>query len=317
VAEELPLIVVADPIDASAIRALSEGPCRVVDASAGAAALAPHVGEMWGLIVRSRTQVDRALFDRAPKLRIVARAGVGVDNIDMPVATEHGVRVVNAPTAATTSVAELSLAFYLWLTRELSGPVAATRAGTWKRGTHGHEISGRTVGFVGYGRIARETAVRAKACGMTAIAHDPFVPSAPDGTRMVSLEELLKTADIVSLHAALTKENHHLLNAERFALMKRGALVVNVARGALVDEAALLAALESKQVGGAALDVYEAEPPTRKALLEHPNVIPTPHLGASTHEAQARAGAMVVAEVLRAVRHEPLQFQVNPEVHER
>jgi D-3-phosphoglycerate dehydrogenase len=315
VADDRPLVVVADPIDAAAASALSAGPCRVVDATAGPAALEPHVAEMWALIVRSRTKVDAALLSRASKLKLVARAGVGVDNVDMAAASARGIRVANAPTAATTSVAELTLAFYLWLVRDLSGPVAATRGGTWKRGTHGHEIAGRTVGFVGYGRIAREVAKRAKACGMELLAYDPFVTASPDGTPLVPLEELLRRSDIVSLHAALSKENHHLLDAARFQAMKPGAYLVNVARGALVDETALLAALASGTLGGAALDVFEVEPPTRKALLEHPKVIPTPHLGASTHEAQSRAGTQVVEEVLRAVRGEPLQFQVHPEVH--
>jgi D-3-phosphoglycerate dehydrogenase / 2-oxoglutarate reductase len=314
VADDRPLVVVADPIDPSAVAALSAGPCRVVDASADVALLAPQLGDMWGLIVRSRTKVDRSLIERAPRLGLVARAGVGVDNVDMAAATERRVRVVNAPTAATTSVAELTLTFYLLLTRELFGPITATRGGGWKRGTHGHEIAGRTVGFVGYGRIAREVAVRAKACGMQVLAFDPFLSSSPDGTPLVSLEELLRRSDLVSLHAALTKENHHLLDGPRFAAMKPGAALVNVARGALVDEVALLQALESGHLGGAALDVFEVEPPTRTALLQHPKVLPTPHLGASTHEAQSRAGAQVVAEVLRALRREPLQFQVNPEV---
>jgi D-3-phosphoglycerate dehydrogenase len=314
VTDDRRLVAVADPIDASAVAALAAGPCRVVDASAGAAALEPHLPELWGLIVRSRTKVDAAFLARAPKLALVARAGVGVDNVDMAAATARGIRVVNAPTAATTSVAELTLAFYLWLLRDLSGPVAATRAGTWKRGTHGHEIAGRTVGFVGYGRIAREVAKRAKACGMELLAHDPFLASSPDGTPLLPLEELLRRSDIVSLHAALSEENHHLLDAERFQAMKPGAYLVNVARGALVDEAALLDALASGRLAGAALDVFEVEPPTRTALLQHPKVLPTPHLGASTHEAQARAGAQVVDEVLRALRGERLLSQVNPEV---
>ncbi|MHB8351686.1 MAG: hydroxyacid dehydrogenase [Thermoplasmata archaeon] len=311
---EPPLVVVADPLDAGAVRRLAEGPCRVVDLSGTPEALAAQVGAMWGLVVRSRTKVTAEMIARAPALRLVARAGVGTDNIDLTAATARGIRVVNAPVAATASVAELSVAFYLLLARDLLGPIAETRAGRWKRGTHGHEVAGRTVGFVGYGRIARETARRAKALGMDPIAYDPFLTNSPDGTPLVPLEELLERSDFVSLHAALTAENHHLINAERLRRMKPGACVVNVARGSLLDEAALLAELESGRLGGAALDVFEVEPPTRAALLAHPRVIPTPHLGASTHEAQARAGEAVVDEVHRALRHEPLRFQVNPEV---
>ncbi len=307
---ELPLVLVADPIDADAVDQLRGGPCRVQDVSADPAALAAALPEAWGLVVRSRTKVTAAVLAGAPRLRLVARAGVGVDNVDLAAAAARGIAVVNAPQAATASVAELSIALYLWLVRELRPKADGARAGRWERGTSGHELLGRTVGFLGYGRIAREIARRLTAFGTPTIAFDPFVPTTNDGTRLVPLDELLATADIVSVHAALTPENHHLLNAAAFARMRRGAFVVNVARGALVDEAALLAALESGQVGGAALDVLEVEPPVNRTLVEHPRVIVTPHLGASTHEAQRRAGRDVVEEVLRAVRGEPLRFAV-------
>jgi D-3-phosphoglycerate dehydrogenase len=317
VAGDRPVVVIADPIDLEATHRLGEGPCRVVDATGGAAALEAALPEAWGLIVRSRTKVTSELLARATRLAIVARAGVGVDNINVAAATQRRIRVVNAPTAATTSVAELTLGLYLLLFRELLAPLTETRAGSWKRGTHGHELFGRTVGFLGYGRIAREVAVRARACGMQLLAHDPFLSASPDGTPLVGLEHLLGQADVVSLHAALTAENHHLLNAERMGRMKRGAFIVNVARGGLLDEHALLAGLRSGQVGGAALDVFEVEPPTQRELLEHPHVLVTPHLGASTVEAQARAGSQVVDELLRALRKEPLMFQVNAEVNGR
>ncbi|MCI4350001.1 MAG: hydroxyacid dehydrogenase [Thermoplasmata archaeon] len=309
-----PIVLVADPIDAGAIDRIRSGPCDVVDASGGAPTLSEHLATAWALVVRSRTQVTSATLAKAPKLSLIARAGVGVDNVDVAAATARGIRVVNAPTAATTSVAELAVALILWLVRELSGPVAATRAGSWKRGLAGHELAGKTVGFVGYGRIAREVAQRLAPFGVTAMAFDPYVATAVDATALVSLDDLLARADVVSLHAALTAENHHLLDARRLAQMRPGAVLVNVARGPLVDETALLAALESGHLGGAALDVFETEPPTRTALLAHPKLIPTPHLGASTPEAQARAGAVVVDEILRALRGEPLKFQVNPEV---
>ncbi len=312
--DALPLVVVADPIDASAVTRLSAGPCRVVDATAGADALNPALPDAWALIVRSRTKVTGEMLGRAPRLTLVARAGVGVDNVDLKAATARGVRVVNAPTAATASVAELTIAFYLMLVRDLAPQVQATKSGEWVRGQNRGELAGRSVGFVGYGRIAREVARRLRPFGVTRLAYDPFVPTSTDGTRMCPLDELLASSDIVSLHAAATPENHHLLGADRIARMKRGAFVVNVARGSLIDEAALEAALVSGQVGGAALDVFEVEPPKRPALLNHPRVVATPHIGASTHEAQARAGAQVVDEVLRALSGEPLLSLVNPEV---
>jgi D-3-phosphoglycerate dehydrogenase / 2-oxoglutarate reductase len=309
-----PLVVVADPIDLAAVNRLRTGPCEVVDASGEASTLSRQLGSAWALVVRSRTQVTSAMIEQAPKLALIARAGVGVDNVDVGAASARGIRVVNAPTAATTSVAELTVALILWLVRDLMGPIAATKAGTWKRGLVGHELAGRTVGFIGYGRIAREVAQRLAPFGVRTVAYDPFVPSSVDATELMSLDDLLARADIVSLHAALTPENHHLIDARRLAQMRPGALLINVARGPLVDESAVLGALGSGQLGGAALDVFEVEPPTLRALLEHPKLLPTPHLGASTPEAQSRAGATVVDEILRALRGEPLKFQVNPEV---
>jgi D-3-phosphoglycerate dehydrogenase len=298
---EPPLVVVADPIDAEAIARLRSGPCRVLDASAEPAGLEAVLAGAWGLVVRSRTKVTAALIARAPQLRLIARAGVGLDNVDVAAARARGIEVVNVPQAATASVAELTVTFYLMLVRGLLPSIAATKAGRWEKGTHGHELAGRTVGFVGYGRIAREVARRLGPFGVRTLAHDPFLTGAGDGTELVSLDRLLSEADIVSVHATLTAENRHLIGAAQFARMRRGAFLVNVARGALVDEAALLEALRRGQLGGAALDVYETEPPTRGELLADPRVLCTPHVGASTEEAQRRAGAGVVDEVLRAL----------------
>ncbi len=303
-------VVIADPIDASARTTLQEAGIRVVDASAGPDALAAALPEAWALVVRSRTKVDRALLARAPRLAVVARAGVGVDNVDLAAAGERRIRVVNAPTAATTSVAELTLALTLLLVRELYPSIEATKAGRWARGTRGGELSGRTVGLVGYGRIAREVARRLGPFGVTVLATDPFVARSDDGTRLVPFEELLASSDIVILHAAATPQNQHLLDAAAFGRMRPGAFLINVARGSLVDEAALLDGLRSGRIGGAALDVYEKEPPMNTELLQHPHLIPTPHLGASTHEGQRRAGAFVAEELVRAARGEALRFEV-------
>jgi D-3-phosphoglycerate dehydrogenase len=306
------VVVVADPIDGTAIARLRAGPCTLVDASAEPARLKESLADAWGLVVRSRTKVDRALLAVSPQLKLVARAGVGVDNVDLAAAAEHGVEVVNAPTAATTSVAELTLAFYLMLVRGLYPKIVSAKSGAWERGTHGHELYGRTVGFVGYGRIAREVAGRLVAFGAAPVAYDPFLDSQVDRTELLSLDRLLERADIVSLHAALTPQNHHLIDAAALARMQRGSYLVNVARGALVDESALLSALDSGQLGGVAMDVFETEPPTDARLLAHPRVLATPHLGASTHEAQERAGRDVVDEVLRALRGEPRRWVVAP-----
>ena len=300
------VVVVADSIDREALARLKAGPCRVVDASADPTSLVSHLADAWGLIVRSRTKVTADLLSHAPHLELVARAGVGVDNVDLAATAKRGIRVVNAPAAATQSVAELTVAFYLFLVRGLSPSVASVRSGKWERGTHGRELAGKTVGFIGYGRIAREVARDLQPFHVHTLAFDPFIPTSGDATEMVTLDDLLARADIVSVHAASTAENRHLLDARAFEKTKPGAFLVNVARGALVDETALLAALASGRLAGAALDVYEVEPPMNRELLNHPNVIPTPHLGASTHEAQLRAGTDTVDEVLRALKGEPL-----------
>jgi D-3-phosphoglycerate dehydrogenase / 2-oxoglutarate reductase len=309
---ELPTVVVADPIDAGALALLREGPCTVVDVSADPKQLAGRLPSAWALIVRSRTKVDRSLLAQAPSLKLVARAGVGVDNVDMEAAGARGISVVNAPSGATASVAELSVALYLLLVRGLLPKVLSTRAGQWERGTSGGELGGRTVGFVGYGRIAREIARRLVPFGARTVAYDPFVTRPVDATALLPLDDLLATSDIVSVHAALTPENRHLIGVRAFERMKAGAFLVNVARGALVDEAALLAALDSGRLAGAALDVLEVEPPMNRTLVEHARVIVTPHLGASTPEAQQRAGSEVAEEVLRALRGEPLKALVAP-----
>jgi D-3-phosphoglycerate dehydrogenase len=314
---EPPRIVLADPVDRAARERLAGGGCTIVDVSGDPSSLPTAIGEAWGLVVRSRTKVTDALLAQAPKLRVVGRAGVGVDNVDLVAATKRGIRVVNAPTAATVSVAELTVTFALLLVRELFAAIQATKGGNWRRGLHGGELAGRTVGLVGYGRIGREVARRFRTFGVSVLAFDPLLQRSPDETPLVSLDELLERSDILSLHASLTPESHHLLNADRIGRMRHGSFVINVARGALIDETALLAALESGQLGGAALDVFETEPPTRTALLAHPHLLATPHLGASTPEAQQRAGGQLAEELLRLLRGEEPLYLVNAEVAAR
>lgn len=310
-------VVIADPVDLGARQALEQGPCRVVDASADPTTLPDVLATAWALVVRSRTRVTEEMISQAPQLRVVARAGVGVDNVDLKAATARKVMVVNAPTAATISVAELTVAFALLLVRDLHGTIVSTKGGRWERGLHGGELAGKTVGLIGYGRIGREVARRLRPFGVTVVASDPLLSQSPDETPLLSLDDLLARSDLVSLHAALTPENFHLLNADRIARLRRGAFVINVARGALVDETALLAAFASGQVAGAALDVFETEPPTLEALLAHPRVLATPHLGASTPDAQRRAGLQVAEELLRLLRGEEPLYLVNPEARRK
>jgi D-3-phosphoglycerate dehydrogenase / 2-oxoglutarate reductase len=307
---DAPLVVVADPIDRVALDRLRAGPVRVVDVSADPTKLASALADAWALVVRSRTKVTAAVLAEAPRLTLIARAGVGVDNVDLGAAEARHLQVVNAPAAATTSVAELTVALYLILLRGLFPAIASTKAGRWERSAHGHELADKTVGFVGYGRIGREIARRIEPFGTRTLAFDPFVPRAVDRTEIVPLEDLLGRSDVVSVHAALTPDNRHLLDARGFGRMRRGAYLVNVARGPLVDESALLAALKDGRLAGAALDVFEVEPPVNRELLEMPNVIVTPHIGAMTSEGQGRAGAEIVEDVLRAARGEPLVHPV-------
>lgn len=311
-ASSLPRVVVADPIDGASLdRLRRSGRCEVVDISATPERLAEALPTAWGIVVRSRTKVTAEVIGRAPQLKIIGRAGVGIDNVDVPAATSHGVLVFNAPLAASASVAELTVLFLLLLARELYPQIEGTKAGKWPKAGNTGELAGKTVGLVGYGRIAREVAKRLAAFDVTILAYDPFVTATGDATRLVGIDELLQRSDYVSLHAALTPENHHLIDAARLARAKPGVRILNVARGALIDETALLAALDAGRVGGAALDVFEVEPPTRAALLAHPRVVVTPHIGASTKEAQARAGGFVVEELLKALDGAPLATVLN------
>jgi D-3-phosphoglycerate dehydrogenase len=254
------------------------------------------------IVVRSATKVTASLIGKAPKLRIIARAGTGVDNVDLPAASARGIVVVNAPGANSISVAELAMAFILSLSRPIPAADAAMKQGKWeKKKFAGIEVRGKTLGVVGLGRIGQEVAARARAFGMAIVAHDPFISAdlaAHYGAKLLSLDEVCAQSDYLSLHLPVTDATRKLFNAERFAKCKKGIRIVNTARGELIDDAALAAALESGQVGGAALDVFVKEPPEDWTLAKLPNVIATPHIAASTGEAQELVGV----ETAEAVR---------------
>lgn len=256
-----------------------------------------------GLIVRSGTRVTAELLDAAPELTVVGRAGVGVDNIDLDAATERGVAVLNAPAGNTVSAAELSLALILAAARRIPAADRSVREGRWERSRFaGVELRGKTLGLIGAGRIGGEVARRARAFGMSVIAYDPWLTEerADDlGIRRVELEELLREADVVSLHVPLTDQTRGMLNAERLALMKPEAFLVNVSRGGVVDEEALAKAIREGSLAGGALDVFDEEPLSETSpLRDVPGLVLTPHLGASTAEAQE----LVADEIARAVR---------------
>jgi len=256
-----------------------------------------------GLVVRSATKVRGEILGAAPELRVVGRAGVGVDNIDLAAATERGVAVLNAPAGNTVSAAELTLALILSMVRRVAEADASVRSGEWARSRFkGAELRGRTLGLVGAGRIGSEVATRCRAFGMDVIAYDPYL-TAERAERLrvkkVELDEVIEGADVLSLHVPLTDDTRNLMDASAIARMTRGAFLVNVARGGVVDEAALAAALESGHLAGAALDVYVNEPLEQDSPLRNaPNLVLTPHLGASTAEAQE----LVASEIAEAVR---------------
>jgi len=266
------------------------------------------------MVVRGRTKVTPAFFDAATLLKVVGRAGVGVDNIDLTAARSHGVTVVNAPKSTSLAVAELAVALMFALARMLPKADATMKQGQWiKKQLEGIELNGKTLGVVGMGNIGTVLAQRASALGMKVIGFDTLI--APDeikkrGAEPVGLSELYAKADFISFHLPLTPESKGMVNEQVFAQMKHGVRIVDAARGGIIDETALLAALKSGQVAAAALDVFATEPPGLTALVAHPNVVATPHIGAQTEEAQDRAAEDIASEVLNALRGEPLRWKI-------
>ena len=268
------------------------------------------------LIVRSETRVTADLLTRAPHLKVIARAGTGVDNIDVPAATRRGIAVMNAPGANTVSAAEHAMGLLLGLVRHIPWAAEAMRRGEWDRKRfEGTELRGKTIGIVGLGRIGGHVAQIARAFGMQVVGHDPYL--APERAaelqiKLLPLDQLLRQADVVTLHVAHTEQTHHLINAARLQLMKPTAVLINTARGELVDEAALAEAVQAKRIRGAAIDVFAVEPlPKDAPLRQLERVILTPHLAASTAEAQERVSLEVCTAVREALVAGDLSFALN------
>ena len=266
------------------------------------------------LIVRGRTKVTPDIFEKAIKLKVVGRCGVGVDNIDLEAAKQHNVAVVNAPVATTIAVAEHTMALMLAMVREIPKADAGIKAGNWyKKEIKGVELNGKTLGVVGFGHIGSMVGSYAKAFGMKVIAYDLIAPPEQikqHGGDPVTFDELLQQADFITLHVPLTETTKHMINAATFSKMKKGVRIICAARGGVINETDLLEALESGKVAGAALDVFEKEPPTDSLLVKHPLFIGTPHLGGQTKEAQQRAAVDIVNEVLAALEGETLKWRV-------
>jgi D-3-phosphoglycerate dehydrogenase / 2-oxoglutarate reductase len=256
-----------------------------------------------GMVVRSRTKVRKPLIDACPNLKVIVRGGVGLDTIDYEYARSKGIIVMNTPLASSVSVAELAIGYMIMLARALYKASSTIKVEKWdKKSFEGDEIGGKTLGIIGYGNIGHETAKRALALGMNVIAYDPYVTSS-NGVKMVTLEELIAHADYISLHVPKTEETTDMLGAEQFAKMKDGVRIINCARGGIINEDALYEALTSGKVAGAALDVLAEEPPTDWKLLKLDNVIGSPHIGASTKEAQARVGAEVAEKLINFAKN--------------
>ncbi len=304
-------VVIAEFMDEAAVAVLAAGHDTLYDASLveREADLRAACADAEALVVRNRTQVNRALLAGASKLRVVGRLGVGLDNIDVAACAERGIVVIPATGANALAVAEYVIAAALQLVRGVYASTAEVATGQWPRGrlSNGREIAGKTLGVVGFGDIGRRVTRLARALGMRTVAYDPALAAtdpawAENGAACVALGELLATADIVTLHIPLAPTTRHLIDAARLASMKPDAVLINTARGGVVDEAALAAALRAGRLGGAALDVFEREPLAAESALDGcPNLVLTPHIAGLTRESNARVSALVADRVAAAL----------------
>ena len=299
-------ILVAEPLAPAALdllRAQKDWDLVVADPKT----YAEHLADCDALVVRSAVKVTKDVLTKAPNLRVIGRAGVGVDNVDLPAATEAGVLVMNTPGGNAVSVAEHTLALMLSMARSVPQASVSTKAGKWeKKKFLGNELRGKTLGIVGLGSIGREVVKRAKPFEMTIVGHDPYVSPQTAGAlgiELLTLEELYKRSDYITLHVAFTPETERMLNAKAFAQMKPGARIVNCARGELVNEKDLEAALASGQIAGAALDVFDKEPPGEHPLFAQENLLATPHIAGSTEEAQEIVGIRIVEQMIDYLRN--------------
>ncbi len=308
-------VLVSDPLAAEGINILKEV-CEVdqkTDLSEDE--LVKIIGNYDALIVRSGTQVTARIINAADKMKYIGRAGVGVDNIDTQAATKKGIIVSNAPEGNTLAATEHTIGMMMALARNIPQATASLKRGEWKRSKFmGSEMNGKILGVVGFGRIGREVAKRAQALAMNVIAYDPFIPAevgAAMGVEMMSVAELFTKADVITVHTPLIPSTTHLINKESIATMKTGVRLINCARGGIIDEAALYDALVSGKVAGAALDVFETEPPTESPLLTLDSVIVTPHLGASTVEAQKNVAISVAHQCIDVLNGGSAKSAVN------
>jgi D-3-phosphoglycerate dehydrogenase / 2-oxoglutarate reductase len=312
---ETPRILVADPLSAHGIDLLRHHADVIVAADADE--LANGLPTSDALIVRSQTKVTAEVLAQGDRLQIVGRAGIGVDNIDVDAATDRGILVVNAPLGNVRSTAEHTVALIFALARRIPRADAAVRDGTWKSGYEGVQVGGKRLGVLGAGKVGGQVAALGMALGMDVVVYDPYLTDEAwqaSGLNRVGFTELLTTSDFVTVHVPLVAQTKHLIGAEELAEMKKGSYLVNCARGGLIDPDALATALTSGHLAGAALDVFETEPPEGSPLLTAPNTILTPHVAASTREAQAQVSTDIAEQILDFFAGRPVSYPVNPSV---
>jgi D-3-phosphoglycerate dehydrogenase len=308
-----PKVLIADDVSEDCDQILQHNGIEVTRMSKIPEEKLPEViGDFSGVIVRSRIKIKQPAIEAGKNLKVIGRAGIGVDNIDVDFATKKGVIVMNAPDANTIAAAEHTFGLMLAATRNITQGDSQIRAGKWERkALMGFELNGKTLGIVGIGRVGKKVAQYAIAFGMNVIAYDPYV-SQVEGVKMVDFQTLLKTADIITIHVTLTPETKNMFSEKQFAMMKKNAILINTSRGGVIDENALIKALEQKQIKAAGLDVYQTEPPPKDSpLLKLPNVVLTPHLGASAKEAQIKAGTMVAHQFVKYFKHGEIINAVN------
>ncbi|MGC9771423.1 D-3-phosphoglycerate dehydrogenase [Fervidobacterium changbaicum] len=299
-------IHINDPLDKQATEKLKSVPgVEVTSEHLEKEELLKIMPEIEVLIVRSATKVTADIIEAGTKLKIIGRAGTGLDNIDVKAAEGKGIKVINTPGANSISVAELTIGLMIACSRHIARGTIDLKNGKWtKKELEGHELFGRTVGIIGFGNIGREVAKRLLAFNMNILAYDPFVKETDMNVKMVDLDTLYKESDYITIHVPLTPETKYLINKETISKMKDGVIIINAARGGIIDEAALYEALVNGKVYAAGLDVFEVEPPTdelRQKLLALPNVVATPHIGASTFEAQERVGMLLVERLIKEI----------------
>ena len=309
-------ILITDHISEEGIRKLREFGDVEIQVGVSEEELKARIAGYDALIVRSGTKVTREVIEAGTRLKVIGRAGVGVDNIDVDSATERGIMVVNAPGANTISAAEHTIGMLLSLSRKIPAANQSLKSGEWSRKKYmGVEVNGKVLGIIGLGRVGGEVAKRAKGLGMRVVAYDPFISQDKAGELGVSLmgfSEVLSISDFITIHTPLMKDTYHLIGKDEFEKMKEGVRIINCARGGIIDENALVEAIKSGKVAGAALDVFEQEPPPMDSdLLKLDSVIVTPHLGASTEEAQRAAAIVIADEVIRALENKPVRNAVN------